>query len=210
MKNFKEVAVVLMIALITALVVVGLMVLASIYTNKHFEHKAVKSREAIPTERVDMINAVSPTDGGAASFNDLLDAIEQVESGGNANTLGDVKEINESSVMDANIVFHNPDEQRYYEYQAVGAYQIHKIYVDDVNRIQKLWESKSSGRFARQFSYEDRWNKNLSRFMAKTYLKHYGGTFEEMARKHNGGPNGHKKESTKNYWLKVKRILEAK
>ena len=32
--------------------------------------------------------------------------------------------------------------------------------------------------------------------------------FELQARIHNGGPNGHKKESTKAYWLKVKKELE--
>ena len=50
-------------------------------------------------------------------FEDLMDAIEQVESGGNANAVGDGG-------------------------AAIGAFQIHKIYVDDVNRImQDLVES---------------------------------------------------------------------
>ena len=44
--------------------------------------------------------------------------------------------------------------------------------------------------------------------MVTIYLRHYGGTFEEMARKHNGGPQGHKKECTKKYWEKVKTELE--
>jgi len=111
--------------------------------------------------------------GTEASFLDLLDAIEWVESKGDADAVGD-------------------------NGNAVGAYQIWKIYVDDVNRIlgKKI------------FTYEDRWNKEKSRGMVATYLSHYGGTFEEMARKHNGGPQGHKKESTKKYWEKVKERLE--
>jgi len=32
-------------------------------------------------------------------------------------------------------------------------------------------------------------------------------TFEDIARIHNGGPNGHRKEITKRYWEKVKKIL---
>jgi hypothetical protein len=46
----------------------------------------------------------------AADFNDLLDAIEQVESGGNKNAVGD-------------------------NGRAIGSFQLWKIYVDDVCRI---------------------------------------------------------------------------
>ena len=49
----------------------------------------------------------------SATFEDLLDAIESVESGGNANAVGDNN-------------------------RAVGSFQIWKIYVDDVNRIIRL------------------------------------------------------------------------
>lgn len=103
----------------------------------------------------------------------LLDAIEQVESGGDPNAIGDNGE-------------------------AVGAYQIHKIFVRDVNRIL--------GR--KEYEYDDRLDRNKSRQMAEIYLRHYGGTAEEMSRKFNGGPQGHKKESTKKYWLKVKEYLK--
>jgi hypothetical protein len=106
------------------------------------------------------------------TFDDLLDAIEWVESKGDPWAVGDNGE-------------------------AVGAYQIHKIYVDDVNRISKKYF----------YPYPCRTSAEYSRQMVTIYLKHYGGTFEEMARKHNGGPNGHKKESTKEYWEKVKSRL---
>jgi hypothetical protein len=111
------------------------------------------------------------------TFSDLLDAIEYVESKGKADAVGDGGD-------------------------AIGAYQIHKIFVDDVNRILKLQG------IDRRFFYQARLVKSSSRVMAAIYLNHYGGTFEEMARKHNGGPQGHKKESTKAYWLKVKARLE--
>ncbi len=110
-------------------------------------------------------------------FDDLLDAIEWVESKGDPWAVGD-------------------------DGDAVGAYQIRKIYVDDVNRIWGvLWK---------KFSYKDRYSKSKSRFMVRVFLNHYGGTFEEMARKHNGGPNGHNKPSTEAYWLKVKARMETK
>jgi len=112
----------------------------------------------------------------AHTFDDLLDAIEWVESKGDPWSVGDGGD-------------------------AVGAYQIHKIYIDDVNRLAK-------SRIG-YFEYSDRSDKDKSREMVKIYLKHYGGTLEEMARKHNGGPQGHKKESTKPYWLKVKARMES-
>jgi hypothetical protein len=35
-------------------------------------------------------------------------------------------------------------------------------------------------------------------------------TLEKMARMHNGGPNGHKKEATKKYWDKVWEVIVRK
>ena len=119
------------------------------------------------------------------TFKDLLDAIEWVESRGNPYAVGD-------------------------NGAAIGAYQIHKIYVDDVNRIvgKKL------------FTYDDRYNRVLSRAMCSYYLGYWLSvnsneiikskvdTFEALARIHNGGPNGYKKECTKPYWEKVKRAID--
>jgi hypothetical protein len=118
------------------------------------------------------------------TFEDLLDAIEWVESKGDANAVGD-------------------------NGNAVGAYQIWKIYVRDVNRID--------GRGI--FEYDDRWSKKISRRMVEIYINWYASRawdltydtakyFEYAARCHNGGPNGWKKESTKPYWLKVKARME--
>lgn len=114
------------------------------------------------------------------TLDDLLDAIEWVESKGDPFAIGDNGE-------------------------AVGAYQIHKIYVDDVNRINR---AKSKHKY--QYPYEARYSHHLSREMTSIYLNHYGGSFEERARKHNGGPTGHLREETKSYWLKVKARMEQK
>lgn len=131
----------------------------------------------------------SPSAAPLRSFDDLLDAIEWAESNGDANAVG-----------------HNG--------KAIGAYQIQKIYVDDVNRI--LGKNK--------YIYADRWDRNKSQEMAEIYLKYYQEkalhicwsykiipTDEELlqfaAQIHNGGPKGWQKESTKAYWRKVKEKL---
>ena len=118
---------------------------------------------------------------GANPPDRLLDAIEQVESGCNADAIGD-------------------------NGNAIGSFQIWKIYVDDVNRI--LGEDR--------YTYSDRMSRSLSRQMVRVYIDHYTtekrlkreSTLEDMARNHNGGPNGYKKECTKKYWIKVKRRLK--
>ncbi len=114
------------------------------------------------------------------TVDDLMDAIEQVESGGDVNAVGEAGEL--------------------------GCMQIRKIYVDDVNRI--LGHDK--------YTYGDRRDRAKSRKMTEIYIYHYAigivykvddGLLEVMARIHNGGPNGYKKESTLAYWEKVKAVL---
>lgn len=135
------------------------------------------------------------------SFEDLLDEIEWVESRGDPNAAGDGGE-------------------------AIGAYQLTEIYVDDVNRILIGWKEqigqqikeaggKGLGGWFVPYTYKDRWNRNHSRDMARVYLTYYNPSdaeneFEAMARIHNGGPDGWKKESTKEYWEKVESRLERK
>ena len=112
----------------------------------------------------------------------LLDAIQAVESNGKENAIGD-------------------------NGKAVGAFQIHKIYVDDVNSFS-----------SEKFTYEDRKNKEKSQKIVKLYLEHYGKSYEKktgkkatnevLARIHNGGPKGYNKEATKNYWKKVENNLK--
>ena len=127
------------------------------------------------------------------TFEDLLDAIEWVESRGIWDAVGD-------------------------NGQAVGSFQIHKIYVRDVNRI----DGKDI------FRYNDRLDKALSHRMVDIYTNWYASRaydelclqdgmntkidtlawFELAARCHNGGPDGWKKDCTKPYWEKVKARLE--
>ncbi|KKN07452.1 hypothetical protein LCGC14_1066780 [marine sediment metagenome] len=106
------------------------------------------------------------------ALDDLLDAIRVVETGGEFdpdNTYGD-------------------------RGRALGAFQIHEIYVDDANRILG-WD---------KFSYEDRRDRAKSREMTAIVIQHYGkGDIETMARAHKC-PTARYKESTKQYWEKVK------
>jgi hypothetical protein len=95
----------------------------------------------------------------------------------------------------------------------LGPLQITKQYVDDVNRIVNRPGGYCSDLL---FSYKDREYKWHSLWMVDIYWRHYATkerlghepTLEDLARIHNGGPNGWKKESTKPYWAKVKRELE--
>jgi len=101
----------------------------------------------------------------------LFEAIEAVESGGDSNAVGADGE--------------------------AGPYQIRPIFVDDANKIVGK----------RAFSYGDRFSKEKSKEMMRIYWRFYATerrlgrlpTFEDLARIHNGGPNGYKKESTKGY-----------
>lgn len=90
--------------------------------------------------------------------------------------------------------------------RAVGRYQLHKIYVDDVNRIAKT-----------NYTYTDRLDAEKSLSMVKIYLDYYGKRYtrltgkpvtdEVKARIHNGGPDGFRKQSTSGYWEKVKEAM---
>lgn len=90
--------------------------------------------------------------------------------------------------------------------KAKGCLQIHKIYVDDVNRI-----------YGTKFTHDDCFDRAKAMEITKLYLLHYGKhyekktgkkvTLESLSRIHNGGLNGWKKEATLKYWLKVKALL---
>ena len=91
--------------------------------------------------------------------------------------------------------------------EAAGCLQITPILVKDVNRIA-----------GKNFTLEDRFDRQKSIEMAQIYLTYYGKVYtkktskepdnEVYARMWNGGPNGWKKESTRDFWLKVKAELE--
>lgn len=87
-----------------------------------------------------------------------------------------------------------------------NVYQIRDIYIDDVNRICNT-----------QVSYDAKYNVKKSEQMMMLYWQYYGEiyervtgspvTYEVLARIHNGGPDGWRKEATKKYWERVKRHL---
>ena len=89
---------------------------------------------------------------------------------------------------------------------AFGCLQIHKLYVEDVNRI--LGYDK--------FTHSDAFDRIDSIHMFVIYTDHYATakrigrepTVEDKVRIHNGGPNGWKKQSTIQHWKKVKNILD--
>ncbi len=131
----------------------------------------------------------STEDSTISSFEDLLDAIEWVESRGDANAVGD-------------------------NGKAVGCMQIWKSYVDDCNRIHNMSCNALMVRHP-AYKYSDRLSRDLSRSMASLYMIYYWertqsatNMFEFMARIHNGGPDGYKSPDTEKYWLKIKDYLD--
>ena len=82
---------------------------------------------------------------------------------------------------------------------ALGIGQIHKIMVDDCNRIAR----------GRQWSYADRLCPSKSFEMFTCYCLHYyaDGTPEVWARAWNGGPAGPRKRCTLGYWRRVEAAL---
>ncbi len=191
------------------------------------------------------------------TFDDLLDAIEWVESRGDANSVGDYKVVEHYETCS-----HSPSCPDWHicngthcmiagVYRAVGAYQLTKIYVDDVNRILVIWWKSLNKIFENYnklhpdpnniksvhsdpYTYEDRWDRDYSRFMTEVYLTYYAPldnsmdiNLEATARIHNGGPDGwrndpqwfvrnrgyklkeaeKKIENTRAYWQKIKERL---
>ena len=122
------------------------------------------------------------------TLDDRLDAIEWVESRGDANAVGSCG--------------------------GVGAYQLTEIYVDDVNRILGLWDLEM--RFSYDDRWDRDKSRMMTKIFTDYWVCHHivslirvGVSSNEAAvRIHNGGPNGWQKECTKAYWEKVKARLE--
>lgn len=108
--------------------------------------------------------------------NTLVNALIQVESNGNDTATGDGG-------------------------AAVGCLQIHKVLVDDVNRILGKQE----------FTYNDRLDRDKSIAMFNVFTNHYspGASNEVKARRWNGGPKGDRRAGTVAYWRKVQRHLNT-
>jgi hypothetical protein len=111
----------------------------------------------------------------------LLDAIRMVESSDGKNLVGDGG-------------------------KAIGPYQIHKCYWQDAVQF----DPSIGG------SYKDCMNRAYSERIVIAYLNRYATTkrigskptYEDMARIHNGGPNGYKSSKTEGYWEKVEQHID--
>jgi soluble lytic murein transglycosylase-like protein len=83
---------------------------------------------------------------------------------------------------------------------SAGPLQIKSVLVKDVNRI--LARRGDTLRF----NMKDRFDREKAIQMFWIYQSFYGketDTYETMARRWNGGPNGHKMRATAKYWKKV-------
>lgn len=111
----------------------------------------------------------------------LVEAMIQVESGGDDNAIGDT----------------------HLETASVGCLQIRPILVKDVNRILKRCKEET------RYTLEDRYSREKSIMMFRIWKSYYhtGSSFEKIARCWNGGPCGHKKSATLSYWKKVEAYL---
>jgi hypothetical protein len=110
----------------------------------------------------------------------LIAAIEQIESTGNPNAVGD-------------------------NGAAYGILQIHRGVVEDVNRVYHLkWEHRDMFKpvYARMV-----FHRYMEIYCTEKRLGRPV-TDEDRARIWNGGPNGWEKKRTVNYWLRVKNVLE--
>ena len=88
--------------------------------------------------------------------------------------------------------------------RAAGCLQIRPIMVKEVNRILDLKGSEKI------YTLEDRWSraKSIQMFNIVVNYYHPNGTYEEIARCWNGGPQGLQKKQTKKYWNKVQKRLK--
>lgn len=110
----------------------------------------------------------------------LLTALIAVESSGNPNAIGD-------------------------NGLAYGCLQLHAAYVQD------------AAEYARQdWTHADAFDPETAKQIVRAYMARYATkkrlgrepTYSDLARIHNGGPQGFKKTATDKYWQKVKKKLE--
>jgi len=109
----------------------------------------------------------------------LLYAIALVESGNNPHAIGD-------------------------DGKAFGAYQIHVAYVQDASEFAKV-----------QWTHNHAFHCQIAEDIIRAYMSRYATperigrpvTAEDIARIHNGGPNGYRRNATLGYWAKVQAEL---
>lgn len=113
----------------------------------------------------------------------LVEALIQVESRGNASAVGD----------------------KHLSTPSIGVLQIRPIMVREVNRILKKLKSN------KKYKLEDRFSrkKSIQMFMVWKNYYHKNSSIEKIARCWNGGPLGYKRKATLGYWNKVKNELKG-
>jgi soluble lytic murein transglycosylase-like protein len=87
---------------------------------------------------------------------------------------------------------------------AYGCLQLHAAYVKDAAEYAK-----------KDWTHQDAFDRETSIDIVLAYMSRYATearlgrpvTAEDIARIHNGGPNGYKKEATVKYWKKVEAQL---
>lgn len=85
--------------------------------------------------------------------------------------------------------------------RSLGPLQITRAAVKDVNRV-----------YGTSYRWRDMTNRPVAIWTASAYVRIYAPinpTDEQMARILNGGPEGHKKQSTEIYWRKVQKQMEG-
>ena len=124
-------------------------------------------------------NDPAPVVPQEVTINDLYAAMRVVESNNNPSAVGD-------------------------NGNAIGCYQIWENYWIDATEFSGIGGS-----------YSDCFDCQYAHDIVVAYMNRYATenrlgrpvTFEDVARIHNGGPNGYKRESTKKYWKKVEARL---
>ena len=117
----------------------------------------------------------------AMKLHKVLEAICQVESNCDSNAIGDAGD-------------------------AIGPFQIHQAYWYDAIEFSNDLYLTTGG-------YHDCFDYEYAYLIVLEYMNRYASDAlnpvdaEKIARIHNGGPKGHKKQSTQKYWQKVKSIL---
>ena len=117
----------------------------------------------------------------AMELHRVLEAICQVESNCDSNAIGDAGD-------------------------AIGPFQIHQAYWYDAVEF-------SNDPYLTTGEYHDCFNYEYAYLILLEYMNRYASdalnpvNAEKIARIHNGGPKGYKKQSTQKYWQKVKSVL---
>jgi len=174
----------------SSIVMIGSLTLCGTYMVMDVVDNVTKSMDANPVAETTLPpqtlaginftrNDPAPVVPQEVTINDLYAAMRMVESNNNPSAVGD-------------------------NGNAIGCYQIWENYWIDATEFSGIGGS-----------YSDCFDCEYAHDIVVAYMNRYATeerlgrpvTFEDIARIHNGGPNGHRKEITKRYWEKVKKIL---